>query len=332
MRTVHRNGKPLLYLPDDPAAAISTLKLYPAQRPRARVARTLLKLALFFRFPLPLATAAPPTLEISSVHWLKDLPDINRISPGNLGVFAGNSEASGRRYLFLLCDKKGEPLFLAKVGFDAEAIRKIELEKEFLRNRSLANVPELLGVIETATSAGLLFPFIGGRNPNCLFPGAMLQEVLAGWISPAVRPSLGDIPAWQSISSHVDSWNMEDHRVSAVIGHGDFAPWNILVDRQNKPWVIDWERGSDCWVPGWDQFHYMVQTAILVRRLSPHGIINRAAAMLHQPAFAEYARKTGIRGFEEYLFRGYLIHAHHVLGQTEGAETMRELAEWARRI
>ena len=40
--------------------------------------------------------------------------------------------------------------------------------------------------------------------------------------------------------------------VSSVVFHGDFAPWNIKVDRAGAWMVLDWERGELHGVPCWD--------------------------------------------------------------------------------
>ena len=45
--------------------------------------------------------------------------------------------------------------------------------------------------------------------------------------------------------------------------HGDFAPWNILRVR-NRLRVFDWENANTTGLPGWDLFHFIVQSGILV--------------------------------------------------------------------
>jgi hypothetical protein len=54
-----------------------------------------------------------------------------------------------------------------------------------------------------------------------------------------------------------------DAPVERSFKHGDFTPWNILAVR-DKLFVFDWEYAEESALPGWDLFHFIVQTGVLV--------------------------------------------------------------------
>ena len=84
--------------------------------------------------------------------------------------------------------------------------------------------------------------------------------------------------------------------------HGDFAPWNIKVSRADGSWLaLDWERGQLAGIPGWDWFHYAIQTGILVEKLPPERVAQRLEELFNAPVFWTYAEAAGIAGKEKPL-------------------------------
>lgn len=68
-------------------------------------------------------------------------------------------------------------------------------------------------------------------------------------------------------------WHLEPDVASAIGAfwratgyvHGDLAPWNVL--RTGSGWVLcDWEDAAECDVPGWDLWHWIVQSHALLGR------------------------------------------------------------------
>ena len=112
--------------------------------------------------------------------------------------------------------------------------------------------------------------------------------------------------------------------------HGDFAPWNIRAEGDRWT-VIDWERGRLLGIPGWDWFHYWIQSDALVLRKSEGDILERLERLIEHPAFRAFAARAGIAGREKALIFAYLLHAVFVLRQTEGLATIAGLlASFAR--
>ena len=70
-------------------------------------------------------------------------------------------------------------------------------------------------------------------------------------------------------------WDYEPPNEQTIGGDGtrvwiyDIELEQITVRPQDGSWVVlDWERGEPEGLPGWDWFHYVVQTGVLVEGLS----------------------------------------------------------------
>jgi hypothetical protein len=64
-----------------------------------------------------------------------------------------------------------------------------------------------------------------------------------------------------------------------AIQHGDLAPWNLIQHPLRGLTAIDWEYGLARGFPGLDLAHYVLQVAVLVKRLRPADA--RARAIRH---------------------------------------------------
>ena len=70
------------------------------------------------------------------------------------------------------------------------------------------------------------------------------------------------------VSQALDRFRSRVGETSITFGfvHGDFAPWNILRVR-DRLCVVDWENANTSGPPGWDLFHFIIQSSILVHGL-----------------------------------------------------------------
>lgn len=66
--------------------------------------------------------------------------------------------------------------------------------------------------------------------------------------------------------------HLSDKEVSAVVTHRDFTPWNMIVTNGSL-FVFDWEYGIYHGIPGLDKCHFIVQTAMFERHISPESVI-----------------------------------------------------------
>lgn len=315
-RVICRGGEPLCYLPAKPRAAAHTMQLYPAQRRLARVGRGCVRALLRMGVPLPLRRGTPPPLSLAEATWIGPGKEIaGKMDDKLLGVLAGNVHARGRRYVYLLFDSNGHPLCVAKVGFTVSAREKVEAERSFLLVQGAANsaIPPVWGYVANEDMQGLLLPYWHGRPAPVHGAEEDIAPIMDRWIrSEPPRPW----DAWDELAVlHSSPFRdeLEGRAFTPVLQHGDFAPWNVLVDGQGQWQIIDWERGTDCGVPGWDWFHYLVQPAILVDEAPADQVYRRVQTLIRSTAFQSYARSTGMSGIEWPLFWAYLQHMRTLL-------------------
>ena len=320
-QVIQRAGHDLLYMPQCWRCALETVRLYPAQRKLARASRALLRAALRTRIPLPLTKGAPPAVEWQSVEWCGDDPDLR--CPAAVGVLAGNPHAEGRRYTYLAFDENAKALYIAKIGFSDAARKRIRRERDFLRLHAdrVDGIPKVFGSLETLSHSGFIIPYFKGRTPDWHADVNDLDRVLLPWVDTTRKVPLAAIPAWASLSGIDACAAISDQEVHPVIHHGDFAPWNMLVESDGRWRVMDWERGDAEGVPGWDWFHYVIQPALLVDRVTPAVVRQRIDTCLTSARFVAYAQQTRIVGSEEALLHGYLHYSLALLADNkEGAD------------
>jgi glycosyltransferase involved in cell wall biosynthesis len=294
-------------------------------------------MALRMRVPLPLRMQRPPEFDPKLIEWDGDCARLPDVSRDRIGVFAGNPNAEGRRFIYLLCDRRGRPIFLAKVGFEPKAIAKVREEQAFLQaHAARLRLPPVLGVYSAESALGIVLPFYRGVHPQWKQGKEGVGRILASWVEEGPAIPIGEIPAWHAIAAHQSASVIVEGvgktLVQPVLGHGDLVPWNVLIESDGTWRVIDWERGQSKWVPGWDWFHYVIQPLILVKKAPAQQVMEAVAELFRSEAFRRYARKTGIEKIRWDLLRGYLIYALEVLKPTEGSEALRQLIEMTKTL
>ncbi|HHJ14472.1 MAG TPA: glycosyltransferase [Gammaproteobacteria bacterium] len=80
---------------------------------------------------------------------------------------------------------------------------------------------------------------------------------------------------------------LPEGKYQIALSHGDFAPWNVLTQTNNKYFVFDWEYSSETLPAFFDIFHYAFMPAMLVDNKAPVLAIGRCLAMCQQGAPAE---------------------------------------------
>lgn len=328
-RVIRRGGNPLLYLPAGGLASSRAAQIYAAQTPRARAAQRALRLALRYGFPLPLekeTVALPANSPLSQFFAQltagKDWPDF--------AVLCGNPKSSGQRHIFVLLDGNQQPSIVIKAGQNPRARQLIASEARFLQSlpASTAAVSPLCGIIETTQVTAFATEFRRGDSPRSS-NNSEIERILTSWIHPAAEMSLQEIPSWQrlQLTPHPFLQRMPGELlkcpIKPVLFHGDFSPWNIR-SWQGRWTVLDWERGETQGVPGWDWFHYIIQTSILVKKDPPERTFEYLRELVSSQPFARYAQATGLGDRVGPILAGYLVHARN-LRQTEGAERVEAL-------
>jgi hypothetical protein len=328
-RVIRRGGNPLLYLPNGALASSRALQIYAAQTPGARAAQTALRFALRYGFPLPLEKEtltlpanSPLSRFFAQLTTNNDWPEF--------AVLCGNPRSSGQRHIFVLFDADKQPSIVIKAGQNPRARQLIASEARFLQSlpANTAAAPLLRGVIDTAQVAAFATEFRRGDSPLSS-DIAEMERILTAWVHTEVDVPLQDIPAWRRLrlTPHPFLQRLPPERllqpIRPVLFHGDFTPWNIRS--WDGRWsVLDWERGETQGVPGWDWFHYIIQTSILVSKDPPKKTFERLGDLVSSAPFVRYAQATGLDDRIGVLLAGYLVHALS-LHQTEGTQQIEAL-------
>lgn len=337
MRLLRRGGRPFLLLPTQPCPAFATMDLYPAQTSRARAARTLLRWLL--RAALPLGTERVSFVVSPAdpfVEFLSSLANKPGRKPPTLGVLAGNPSSEGQRFMLLVFDANQRPVAVAKAGWSEQARGLIEKEESFLGAvpAHTRAVPALRATFQSPRLRALALDFYAGDSPRPEHEAA-LAPLLESWIDPNRKIPVADTPDWVRLEGVCAGSNLlpllagrlRGRVIQSAIHHGDFAPWNIKVSPSGAWTVLDWERGELTGIPGWDWFHYIIQSAILVGRLPTSALVQRVEGLLSSASFQQYAARGGILGCERELVLAYLLHAVEVIRPSEGLAQSRDLLQ-----
>jgi hypothetical protein len=337
MRLLRRRGRPFLLLPVQCRPAVATMDLYPAQTRRARAARTLFRWLLKASLPLgteEVSLAISP--EDSFTGFLSSLGGEPIPGLPVLGILAGNPSSEGQRFLLLVFDVNQRPIAVVKAGLSDQARGLIEKEESFLAAvpAGTAAVPRLRATFRSPRLRALALDFFAGDSPRPQHEAA-LPAMLEAWIHPNRQVAVSDTPDWARLEkacsgNHLFSLIAEElhgRTVQAAIHHGDLAPWNIKVSPAGSWTVLDWERGELTGIPGWDWFHYVIQSAILVGHLPTPALVLRVESLLNSAAFRQYAARGGIAGCERALVLAYLLHAVEVIKPSEGLAPTRGLLQ-----
>ena len=335
MRLLKKAGQPFLLLPGQARPAVATMALYPAQTSRARIARTLLRCLLRACMPLGTETIR---LTISPqdafVKFLASLSGERGEGLPILGIFAGNPASDGQRFLLLVFDASQRPVAVVKAGLTPRAMTLVEQEERFLAavpEKTVA-VPRLRARFESSRLRALALDFVPGDSPRPRDEAA-LAPLLAAWVDVERTVVLSDTSDWMRLQEaapasslfSVVAGSLHDRKFHPAMHHGDFTPWNIKVSPTDVWTVLDWERGELTGIPGWDWFHYVIQSGILVGHLATADLAQRVESLLGSDAFRQYATRGDILGYERELVLAYLLHVVEVIKPSEGLGPTREL-------
>jgi hypothetical protein len=333
---LRKNQHPWLLLPAAAQLAQPALELYPAQTAKARLARTLLAVALRCGwFPRAERIELPRTAHSPWEQFLAKLAQSSH--PPALASLAGNPASDGQRLVLLVFNAAGQPQGVVKVGLGGRAARLIQAEVNALKSlpAGLRGVPLVRGEFGHNEVQAFALDYCPGPAPTAT-DEQELSVLMHAWIQPGGEKPFLELPAVRALIAAAGSapgftkWQqaVASLTVRPVVMQGDFAPWNIKVSPSTGDWtVLDWERGDQNGVPGWDWFHYVIQPEILVKRRPVMAVAARVRGLLSATAFQTYARATGIGSHAQAVLFAYLAHAVTVIQPSEGLAVTRQLME-----
>lgn len=341
-RMLRRKGADFMLLPLDNQLAVKALTLYAPQNPLARIATGLLRYSLKLGLPVPLKLVELEVKRSSPlIEFFTDALNLSGLGATDFAIIAGNPKDAARRYVFLLFDTLHRPALVVKVGLGLEGSATVANEYRFLEACASPDgvIPEPQGHREGKEFAAFALKYQPGWAPQD-YEDERIASCLSKWKLPGEKVRVCELPLWGRLTAActgLDGFEelavaVADQRVSPVVYHGDFAPWNIKVRPADGSWIVlDWERGEPQGLPGWDWFHYVVQTGVLVEGLDEKNLRAKLIHIMESKPFCAYAELTGIESIKLEMALLYLLYSIHVLGQAGGGECLLSLYEHLRK-
>ena len=335
-RLIRRNRWPFLLLPATAPDVRVGLELYSAQRRRAKIWRALLPLL----FKTPAATLfervrfeADAGAEIMQFLAQQSGMPAERIQVSAI-KFGGLTQQS--RITLLLCDETRRPVSVVKVGLNSAGREATNREADLLEKLPSATLGciRMTGRLKTSELSAFATAYFPGNSPA---NDAGMEQLFHAWLNPGPPVPLASLNTWCDLAAEAaradsGTWRvlsaaLAGRTVRTTLYHGDFAPWNIRAVNAQNLQVFDWERGLLQGIPGWDWFHFFVQTAILARRHSIERVAAEVEQLLDSDRFKKYAAEAGISDFVRPLLLAYLLHQELVIKPLDGGKKTAELFE-----
>jgi hypothetical protein len=335
---VRRQGRPFLLLAESFAAAQIGLKLYSAQRWSGKLWRTVI--------PLLVGSPGARILERVSFSVPKNSPLLRFLRQqtgaegGGKVLLAGikfSQAVGGARLVMLACDESGRPATVMKLGLGGAERAAVGREAELLAKLppQLIGCVQLTGRLDTEAYTVMATDYYPGSSPK---DDAGLEKLFHAWLNSSPPTPIEQLPLWQELDAAApraepENWHLiraqlAGRKIGTTLYHGDFAPWNVRLISSRNLQVFDWERGQLQGIPGWDWFHFIIQTSVLARRFPVEKAAAELQALLHSARFQRYAQAAGIADLGVPLILSYLLHHRWVNQPREGARACGELFDF----
>ena len=240
---------------------------YPAYRSTAKIHRIFLRMKVACGLGQSCLTDSKHGIVADFLHEV--LPDVQ-----STVVLVGTPGPSQKLVIQLWDDQK--VIAYLKYAELPRAQILLQQEADILLSLPKGLGPTVLKYGQIEQGVGLLMtPVIGrkisARLPLPLSPTFFLQSLETGKEVEVDRHPWVASFLMKHRESHVISWlsALASRKWSVTRYHGDFAPWNLLVNQENRLLAIDWEYGLREGFPLLDLAHYVLQVAKLIYRWPP---------------------------------------------------------------
>lgn len=284
---------------DGPVTPSTLVRFFPAGRTSARLYRAWLRLRARMVSAPTRALRCDGTLE-PVVRELCSSAEVAAVIP----------DRNGRsRAVAVALDHTGSIVAYLKYGWSEADSRRLAREAAMLGTLPEGSGPRLLGSATVANGLLLVLEALNGTPVPASLPPptdlvAFLRALEREHLLGNKHPKLLALAAMDAASAK-RPWADALACIEVPVGfcHGDLAPWNLIRTPSGLV-AVDWESGETDGLPWLDIAHYVLQTAALMHRWSPH----RAASF-------------GVR---------YLTRALHVdTGQARAVLALSAYAAWA---
>lgn len=193
---------------------------------------------------------------------------------GSLVSFNMGTPGAEQKISMLGLEPSGKRFF-AKYSNKTIAKELSHNEIMVLKSMSGLNIaPELLSSIDNDEFVFFSTTCVDGTNPN-------------------------DIQLNEKMVDLAIKINQIDHQTGAIhtsLSHGDFTPWNVMINKSGEYHIIDWEMAKNR-VLGYDIFTYLTHVAVL---LTPNEPLDKVIEEKKQ-LIKRYFKSFEIDDWSEYL-------------------------------
>jgi thymidylate kinase len=288
------DGRGFLFPLLPPRTAAAALQLYSAQRHNGRAAKSCLAAGLAAGLIQPLLPR--PRRELGGARGEAFLLDRLEEVLGRRDLsFAISLGTPGphRKPVVQVLEGSGRTLAYAKIGWDEATCELVSNEAEVLRGMEGKELQSLFmpTLLHLEPWRGRLVCLQSPPPPKARQAGRYLDlgyfealQELAGLGFRRLR--LAESMFWKSLSRWTERvmggvpgsnlgalleqvpHRLRDEELPFHLSHGDFVPWNALVV-DGRPFLFDWEYAREQWLPGYDLFHFLFQTRLLLAKEPP---------------------------------------------------------------
>lgn len=188
---------------------------------------------------------------------------------------------------------------------------RLERERQMLERLPGGVGPALLGHGLLFGGSALLLEALPGRRSRARWPAPPpVRELLQRMADVRTAP-LQQHPWVRELertgrAAPVQGWldRLAGRNWPIVQRHGDLVAWNLVEQPGGRVRAVDWEFGADEGFPHLDEAHYLLQTALLVKRWTPAVATERSVAALrasHPLASSEAEALVRLSAYSAYL-------------------------------
>lgn len=285
-------GAPRALIPPSVGGAAERVSFRPRALSEARVSRyktDMIAQAIHLAWPY-VSTPA----QIHLPHPSLVVQALREVAPEcEIGVFIGNSANYGRSAVQAF-GTDGDLLAVCRFITDPatrdRACVEYDLLQELHHQPALrAHIPTPCSLVKSHLGVGVVTDaFKGTPGPTWLTPPleawlglCVSREEIRASSSSIVRQIVDRASTLSDhhhdLTSVAEGWagQLEQESVRRTIVHGDFTPWNMLMDRGQLR-VFDWEYGVVDGLPDWDAVFFELQVGIVHSQWSGERLLTEA--------------------------------------------------------
>ncbi|MEQ9619039.1 MAG: phosphotransferase [Deltaproteobacteria bacterium] len=291
-----RDGRGYL-LPQSRIAALNGLMLYNAQTQKAKALKALIGTSrtcglgnLFMKSVRIVSSGDLSTKDAGDPILFEYLKKHTKLEDPEFAISLG-TPGPNRKPVIQINSRTGLIAGYAKAGWNEATNSLVKNEADTIKNLSLAsfNSFDIPRVLHSGVWRGRYVTILSSPEGNLLSAPRTLNAEYVNAVDELADFNLNRMPVlespfWAGFTGRVKNIESEYYRsileekaIPAIeralgatqlpfhISHGDFAPWNAFV-RDGRLFLYDWEYSREDTPAGWDLFHFIFQTNVLLEK------------------------------------------------------------------